>query len=136
MAAVAAYVLSTNVVKERQAELAEVSAKNDATVKRAAELKPYADFQTLAQDARQHGPGARQRPLRLGAVAARPLARPARQDVYLSSLNGTVGGGAGAGGGSGIRGAISAPAIELAGLHQEPARRRHADVPPAQRRRA
>ena len=30
--------------------LAQVSAKSDATVKRAAELKPYADFQTLAQE--------------------------------------------------------------------------------------
>ncbi len=35
-------------MKERKASLAEVSSKNEATVKRAAELKPYADFETLA----------------------------------------------------------------------------------------
>jgi hypothetical protein len=35
--------------------------------------------------------------------------------VYLSSLTGTVGGGASSAGGSGIRGAITSPAIELAG---------------------
>src|SRR4029078_2105232 len=45
---VAGYVLSTTVVKQKQTSLAEVTAKNDATVKRAAELKPYSDLQTLA----------------------------------------------------------------------------------------
>ena len=132
VAGVAGYVLSTNVVKQRRPSLAAVSAKNDATVKRAAELKPYSDFQTLAQRARRHGAGARQRPLRLGAVAARPLPRAARKDVYLSSLKGTVGGG-GAGGGSGIRSSISSPGHRARRLHQEPAGRRPPDVPPAQR---
>ena len=49
VAGLAGYVLSNNVVKHRKAELAQVSAKNDATVQ-AAELKPYADFQTVAQE--------------------------------------------------------------------------------------
>jgi Tfp pilus assembly protein PilN len=113
VAGVAGYVLSTNVVKERRATLAQVSAKNDATVKRAAELKPYSDFQTLAQE----------RASTVQALASarfdweqslRDLSRALPRDVYLSSLKGTVGGG-GAVSGSGIRSAISSPAIELAG---------------------
>ena len=39
VAGVAGSVLASNVVKERKASLAEVSSKNDATVKRAAELQ-------------------------------------------------------------------------------------------------
>jgi Tfp pilus assembly protein PilN len=113
VAGVAGYVLSTNVVKQRQASLTTVSAKNDATVKRAAELKPYADFQTLAQE----------RASTVQALASarfdweqslRDLSRALPKDVYLSSLKGTVGSGA-ATGGSGLRSSISAPAIELSG---------------------
>ena len=94
MAGVAGYVLSTNVVKQKQSDLAAVSAKNDATVKRAAELKPYADFQTLAQE----------RASTVQALASarfdweqslRDLSRALPSNVYLSSLKGTVGGGAG-----------------------------------------
>jgi Tfp pilus assembly protein PilN len=111
VAAVAGYVLSANVVKEREATLAEVSAKNDATIQRAAELKPYADFQTLVQ----------QRAATVQALASarfdweqsmRDLARAVPENVYLSQLKGTIGGD---GGGSGIRGAIGSPAIELSG---------------------
>ena len=116
VAGVAGFVLSTNVVKQKQSDLAAVSAKNDATVKRAADLKPYADFQTLAQE----------RASTVQALASarfdweqslRDLSRALPSNVYLSSLTGTVGSGASSGGsGSGIRGAIAgAPAIELAG---------------------
>ena len=113
VAGVAGYVLSTNVVKDRQASLAAVSAKNDATVKRAAALKPYSDFQTLAQ----------QRASTVHALASarfdweqslRDLSRALPKNVYLSSLKGTVGGG-GSAGSSGIRSSIGSPAIELAG---------------------
>jgi Tfp pilus assembly protein PilN len=112
VAAVAAYVLATNVVKDRKATLAAISVKNDATVKRAAELKPYADFQTLAQE----------RASTVQALASarfdweqslRDLSRALPSNVHLSSLKGSVSGGAG--GGSGIRSAIGSPAIELAG---------------------
>jgi len=113
VAAFAGYVLATNVVKERTATLAEVSAKNDATLKRAAELKPYADFQTLAQE----------RSSTVQALASarfdweqslRDLSRALPSNVNLSSLKGTVGSGAAAGG-SGIRTSIGSPAIELSG---------------------
>ena len=112
--AVAGSVLANNVIKERKTSLAAVSATNDETVKRAAELKPYADFETLAND----------RASTVQALAGarfdweqslRDLSRALPGDVYLSSVKGDVGGTASSGGGSGLRSAISAPAIELAG---------------------
>jgi Tfp pilus assembly protein PilN len=113
VAALAGYVLSNNIVKQRTAQLADVSAKSDATVQKATALKPYADFQQLAQD-------------RAGTVQAlagarfdwdqtlRDISRAMPKEVYLSSLDGSVGGGA-SGGGSSLRGAVQAPAIELKG---------------------
>lgn len=112
VAGVAGYVLANNVVKQRQATLAEVSAKNEATVQRAAQLKPYTDFQTLAQE----------RASTVQALASarfdweqslRDLSRALPKDVFLSSLKGTIGGSAA--GASGIRSSISSPAIELSG---------------------
>jgi Tfp pilus assembly protein PilN len=116
VAGVAGYVLSTNVLKQKQSDLAAISAKNDATLKRAAELKPYEDFQTLA----------RERAATVQGLASarfdweqslRDLSRALPSEVYLSSLKGTVGtGGANSAPGSGIRGSIGgAPAIELSG---------------------
>ena len=115
VAAVAGLVLSNNVIKERKATLAQVTAESDATTKRAAELQPYADFQLVAQE-------------RVGTVQAlansrfdweqslRDLAKAMPRDVRLSMLSGNVGAGATAGAASsGVRGAINAPAIELKG---------------------
>ena len=112
VAGVAGSVLANNVVKERKASLTEVSGKNDATVKRAVELKPYADFQTIAQE----------RASTVKALASarfdweqslRDLSRALPSDVYLSSLKGSLGGDGG--GGSGLRSSIGSPALELAG---------------------
>jgi Tfp pilus assembly protein PilN len=111
--AVAGYVLAGNTIKEREANLAAVSAKNDATVKHAGELKPYADFETLAND----------RASTVTALAGarfdweqalRDLSRALPSDVYISSLNGDLGG-ASTSGASGVRSAIAAPAISMAG---------------------
>ena len=113
VAFVAGSVLSNNVVKERKASLADISLQNDATVKRANDLKPYADFQTVAQT----------RAATVQALASarfdweqalRDLSRAMPSNVSLSTLTGTVGGESAAGG-SGLRSAISAPAIELSG---------------------
>jgi Tfp pilus assembly protein PilN len=110
---VAGSVLATNVVKERKASLAEVNAKNDATVKRATDLKPYADFEGLANE----------RVSTVKALASarfdweqslRDLSRALPSNVYLNSVKGTLGG-SGSGGGSGIRTSIGSPALELAG---------------------
>ena len=115
VAAVAGYVLSGNVVKERKANLAEVSTKNDQTVKRAADLKPYADFETIANE----------RASTVTALASarfdwdealRDLSRALPTNVYLSSVNGDVGSSSGStGSASGIRSSRAAPAISLAG---------------------
>ena len=113
VAALAGYVLANNVVKQRKAELAQVSAKADATRAEAAKLKPYVDFQAVAQQ-------------RAGTVQAlasarfdweqalRDLSRAVPHEVFLSSIDGTVGGSA-TGGGSSLRGSIGSPAIELKG---------------------
>jgi Tfp pilus assembly protein PilN len=112
VAGLAGYVLSNNVVKDRKAELAQVRAESAATTAQAGKLKPYADFQALAQ-------------ARAGTVQAlaaarfdweqslRDLSRAMPKEVYLSSLDGSVGGGASSG--SGLRGSVSSPAIELKG---------------------
>ena len=47
--AIAAYVLTTNTVKDRQAQLDAVTAQAEQTAQRAAALKPYADFQQMAE---------------------------------------------------------------------------------------
>jgi Tfp pilus assembly protein PilN len=114
VAGIAAYVLAGNVVKQRTTELADVNAETGSTVAKAAALQPFVDFQTVAQ-------------ARAGTVRAlagarfdweqslRDLSRAIPSNVYLSALDGSVGGGAASGGGSSLRGAISSPAIELKG---------------------
>jgi Tfp pilus assembly protein PilN len=114
VAAVAGYVLAGNTVKERTATLAAVSAKNDATVKRAEDMKPYADFQTLASD-RVHTVQALASARFDWEQSLRDLSRALPSNVYLSSVEGDVGGGAAGGSSSGVRSAISSPAISLAG---------------------
>jgi Tfp pilus assembly protein PilN len=109
--ALAAYVLTTNTVKDRQAQLEAVTAQADATRKAVNQLKPYADFQAMAET-------------RIQTVkdlassrfdweqALRDISRAVPADVTLRELNGTISSDAG---GSGLRSAIAAPAIELKG---------------------
>ena len=130
VAGLAGYVLSNNVVKDRKAELAQVRAESAATVAQAGKLKPYADFQALAQ-------------ARAGTVQAlaaarfdweqslRDLSRAMPKEVFLSSLDGTVGGGASSG--SGLRSSVVVPGDRAQGLHEEPAGRRRSHVADAQR---
>jgi Tfp pilus assembly protein PilN len=111
--AVAAYVLTTNTVKDRQAQLEAVTAQAAATTQRVNQLKPYADFQAMAET-------------RIQTVkdlassrfdweqALRDISRAVPANVTLRELNGTISGET-ASGGSSIRGAIAAPAIELKG---------------------
>ena len=47
--ALAAYVLTTNTVKDRQAQLDAVTVQAQTVAQRAAQLKPYADFQQMAE---------------------------------------------------------------------------------------
>jgi len=110
--ALAAYVLTTNTVKDRQAQLEATTAQAEATRQRVNQLKPYADFQAMAETRIQTVKD-------LAASrfdweqALRDISRAVPADVTLTSINGTISGEAG--GGSGIRSAIAAPAVELSG---------------------
>jgi Tfp pilus assembly protein PilN len=113
VAGVAGYVVTDNTVKQRKADLVEVTARQQALQGQAAQLKPFADFDTLAK--------ARVQTVRDLAgsrfdweQALRDLSRAVPADVTLKSLTGDIATGAG-GGGSTLRGAISAPAITLQG---------------------
>ncbi|MGH2944873.1 MAG: PilN domain-containing protein, partial [Solirubrobacteraceae bacterium] len=112
VAALAAYVLTTNTVKDREAQLEAVGAQAQATAQRVAQLKPYADFQAMAETRIQTV-----RDLASSRFdweqALRDISRAIPANVTLNSLNGSIS--SGAGGGSGMRGAISAPAVELKG---------------------
>jgi Tfp pilus assembly protein PilN len=109
--ALAAYVLTTNAVKDRKAQLDAATAQVQATTQRAAELKPYADFQALAETRIQTV-----RDLASARFdweqALRDISRAVPDEVSLNTLNGSI---STAGGGGALRGAIAAPAIELAG---------------------
>jgi Tfp pilus assembly protein PilN len=115
VAMLAVYVLATNTVKQKQAELTDVAAQADAATAAAAKLKPYADFEASAE--------ARVETVR-GLAAARfdweqalrDLSRAMPTDVKLQSLTGDMGlpGTAGSSGDP-LRGSIQAPAISLAG---------------------
>jgi Tfp pilus assembly protein PilN len=112
VAALAAYVLTTNTVKDRQAQLEAVTAHAEATRQRVDQLKPYADFQAMAET-------------RIQTVkdlassrfdweqALRDISRAVPADVTLAELKGTISGETA--GGGGIRGSIASPAIELKG---------------------
>jgi Tfp pilus assembly protein PilN len=113
--ALAAYVLTTNTVKDRRAQLTQVSAQSAAVTQRAAQLKPYADFQAAALT-------------RIATVkdlagsrfdweqALRDLARAVPGDVSLTSLSGSVSAGLSSSSGDDpLRAAIGSPAITLQG---------------------
>jgi Tfp pilus assembly protein PilN len=109
--ALAAYVLTTNTVKDRQAKLDAAVAEAETTTARVNQLKPYADFQALAETRIQTVKD-------LAASrfdweqALRDISRAVPADVTLTEFNGTVGSAAG---GTAVRTAIAAPAIELKG---------------------
>jgi Tfp pilus assembly protein PilN len=115
VAAFAGYVITTNGIKQREADLVTAQQRTTAATAKAAALKPYADFQALAS--------ARVETVR-GLAAARFDWERALRDishaipgyVKLSALNGDMGlpGSAGSGGDP-LRGSIQAPAITLAG---------------------
>lgn len=119
LAGVLAYVLTSNQVVERRAQVAALQTQVDAVQAQAAAVRPYKEFAALAQ--------ARVETVRqLGAArfdwhrAFANLAQVLPGDVWLTSLLGTVAPGVSvAGAGSGDTGALRAalpnPAIELTG---------------------
>jgi Tfp pilus assembly protein PilN len=111
--ALAAYVLANNTVKDRRAQLDQVTAQATTVKARAAQLKPYADFAAQAQE-------------RLQTVrdlagsrfdwerAMRDISRVVPAGVTLSKLDASISSESGSGG-SGLRSAIAAPAVDLTG---------------------
>jgi len=113
--ALAAYVLTTNGVKDREAKLADVTADSVATTREVQALKPYADFANVAQ-------GRVQTVTDLATQrfdweqSLRDLSRALPADVTLSQLNGSLSSATSTGGGSSsLRSALDVPAIELQG---------------------
>jgi Tfp pilus assembly protein PilN len=107
------YVLAGNTVKQHQADLAEVTARQQAIAGRVAALKPYADF-----DAKAAARVSTVRDLADSrfdwAQALGDVARAIPANVTLNSLVGDTSAGSGGGDGA-LRGAIASPAITLTG---------------------
>ncbi len=113
--ALASYVLTSNAVKDRQAKLAEVATRSEVVTRQVTALKPYADFEAIANS----------RVATVNDLATsrfdweqglRDLSRALPADVTLSQLSGSVSSTTGSGGGaSTLRGALDVPAIELQG---------------------
>lgn len=116
---VVVYVLTSNTISSRKAQLANVNAQLTAQQAEAARLAKYVQFETLAQT--------RVQTVRQIAAARfdwyralSDLSKVVPADTSLQALTGTVAPGASAGGtsggsASGLRGDITAPAFELAG---------------------
>jgi Tfp pilus assembly protein PilN len=110
--ALAAYVLTNNAIKDRQAQLDAATSQAQSITQRVAQLKPYADFKAMAET-------------RIQTVkdlassrfdweqALRDISRAIPADVTLRTLNGSIS--SGAGGSSPVRSAITSPAIEITG---------------------
>jgi Tfp pilus assembly protein PilN len=110
--ALAAYVLTNNAIKDRQAQLDAATSQAQSITQRVAQLKPYADFKAMAET-------------RIQTVkdlassrfdweqALRDISRAIPADVTLKTLNGSIS--SGAGGTSTVRSAITSPAIEITG---------------------
>ena len=112
--AMAAYVLAGNTVKDRKAELAAATAKAAGVTRQVNALKPYADFESVAN--------ARVQTVKDLAnsrfdweQALRDLSRAVPSDVTIASLKGDLGSTEGAASGGSIRAAITAPAITITG---------------------
>jgi Tfp pilus assembly protein PilN len=113
VAGAAGFVLTDNTVKQRQADLTEVTARQQALANQAAQLKPYADFDASARARVQTV-----RDLTTSRFdweqALRDLSRAIPQDVTLRSLEGDISAAVGKSS-SPLRSAITAPAITLQG---------------------
>jgi Tfp pilus assembly protein PilN len=112
--ALAGYVLTTNTIKDRQAEITRLAADQQAAEKRVAALKPYAEFDQLAK-----GRVATLRDLAGKRFdwdqTLRDLSRALPQDVTIKSLSGALGGATATPGASAAQAAATKPSITLTG---------------------
>lgn len=111
IAAAALYVTTSNSIKDKEAELAQVEQEATAVEAQAASLQSFADFQQLA-DAREATVTALASSRFAWPATLDDISRALPSDVFLSSLDGST---TAATGGSSLRGAIQAPSIELNG---------------------
>jgi Tfp pilus assembly protein PilN len=113
VAGVTGMVLAGNTVKQRQSELADVTARQQAIAGQVAALKPYADFdakaKTRVQTVKDLADSRFDWQQALGDIA-----RAIPANVTLQTLNGDTSTGTGVSDGT-LRGAIASPAITLTG---------------------
>jgi Tfp pilus assembly protein PilN len=116
VAAVAGNVLISNTIKQREADLATVTAQQQVIAHEAAQLKPYADFDAMAAARVQTVKDIANSRFDWEQVL-RDLSRAIPPDVTLKALTGDTATGAGGAGGSSspLRSSINAPAITLQG---------------------
>jgi Tfp pilus assembly protein PilN len=109
--ALAGYVLTTNTIKDRHAEITQLAAQQQAAEQRVAALKPYAEFDQLAK-----GRVATLRDLAGKRFdwdqSLRDLSRALPRDVTIKSLNGSLGGATAT---PGAAAATTTPSINLTG---------------------
>ena len=122
VAGAAGFVLTDNTIKQRKADLAEVTAQPAGPAGQAAQLKPYADFDAMAK--------ARVQTVRDLAgsrfdweQALRDLSRAIPADVTLKSLTGDISTGAGGAAAARCAARSPRPAITLQGCAPGPDRR-------------
>ena len=108
----AAYVLTSNTIKERTGQLARVQTETATVQAKAAALAPFAQFQTMAANRVATVKGLAESRFDWDQALA-DLSRSIPSDVRLKTLSGSTN--SQATGGSSLRGAIQAPAIELSG---------------------
>jgi Tfp pilus assembly protein PilN len=112
--ALAGYVLTSNSIKDRQADLAQLQAAQKQAEARVAALKPYAEFDQLAKG----------RVATLKDLASRrfdwdqtlrDLSRALPEDVTIKNLNGSLGGAKSTPGAASGQDATTTPSITLTG---------------------
>lgn len=117
IAASALYVLTTNSIKENKAELAQAQQEVEVVKAQAATLQAFADFQQLSQ-ARLETVKALAGSRFPWAATLDDIARALPADVFVNSFDGST---VTSGGGSSLRGAITAPSIQLNGCTRDQA---------------
>lgn len=113
----AALVLTNNQIEHRRANLTEAQVKATAAEAEAKALKPYADFAALREKRVQTVDSLAKSRFDWPRVLD-DLSRAMPRSAWVQTFTGTVSPGvsaAGGGAGTGLRGAISAPAVELSG---------------------
>jgi Tfp pilus assembly protein PilN len=114
VAALAGYVLPTNTVKQRQADLAEISVRQQAVQAQVNRLKPYADYDNATRSRVKTVHDLAAQRFDWEQVLA-DVSRAIPADITLSKITGDVSTDAGASGSSQLRSAITAPAVTLDG---------------------